>query len=376
MNTLCSKSFSVRGTMLLFLSAAMILLSGCGPREEISSYTFRKDKPGGPLAKKGQTQPVGSEEWQMVVGILQRNDDCWIFKIHGPKDSVAKAKEHYLKFFEGIGYVSADLPTFEVPDGFEMRAVSRMAAQMGGYANYRIPNVEPELLLKVSRLGGRQNLLENINRWRGQLGLESVGPPELKSQILETEYADGMLVVFNATGQGGGGMGGPMMRKMMEQGKFGQNAPNKKKSASKNPSTERKLGFELPEGWEEIKNAPVVALKIAKKSEPENISISVTEMPASFNDWNQSVSQWLSDLKMDLTEEQVAQQTSKISVASVEGQRIDLHPGGDAAQTESISGVMFEHGDKTWFVKMKGKTELVKSNADLFSQFLESLKIK
>ena len=364
---------------LCFLCTLAVLQSGCGPKEKIARYRIRKDKSDF-LEKMSKLEPKESES-RMVVGLLQEPQDCWFFKIHGPKSEVSATEEQWRKFLASVT-IENGIPKWETPEGWKMKAVSRMAASVGGYANYQINDSSPPLLMKISRLGGKQNLYENATRWRGQLGLPPIAEQDAESQYEKTEYVKGRMILFDHSGAAGagGGMGGPFSGGAGKMSGPGKMPPGHGKSKETNkkqqPDTQNpEFTFDVPKGWTEQKDAPVVIAKLLKNDAVGDIAISVTRMSMKFNDWKGNVEQWASDLGIEVAEKEIAEKTEKIQVDDVAGKKILL----EAKSTEnpdSIVGIMFVKQDFTWFVKMKGDASTVKLSMDDLGAFLKSIRVK
>ncbi len=360
--------------VLCILIGSLALCSGgCGPKEQIAKYKIRKDKSDF-LEKMTQATPEKKPvESRMVVGLVQAAQDCWFFKVHGPKSQVTATEKQWREFLASVRIENA-VPKWETPEGWKMKAVSRMAASAGGYANFQINSEDPPLLLKISRLGGQQDLFQNATRWRGQLGLPPIARQDAQSQYVKTEYADGKMILFDHSGSGGsGGMGAPFMggAGKMPAGHGKKTTPNKKQDTEIPEFT-----FDIPDGWQQEQDAPVVLVRLFKKDAAEQIAISATRMPPELNDWNTNVKQWVTDITAGkLTEDEIKQQTKRIQIDGVDAQQILLN-STNSEKPESIVGVMFAKQNFTWFVKMKGETETVKASMSDLDTFLNSIKVK
>ncbi|MFA7236789.1 MAG: hypothetical protein WC058_07995 [Phycisphaeraceae bacterium] len=63
-----------------------------------------------------------------------------------------------------------------------------------------------------------------------------------------------------------------------------------------------------------------------------------------------------------------------VKVDGIDGWRVDMAGQGDGAK--ATLGVIVERGGATWFFKMNGQTDAVKSQTETFDQFVQSVKWK
>ena len=130
-----------------------------------------------------------------------------------------------------------------------------------------------------------------------------------------------------------------------------------------------------PDGWTQKKDAPVVLVRLLKTDAVGKIAISATRMPLEFNDWNKNVTQWAGDIGAKTTPDEIGNLTQNIQVDGAEAQQITLS-SPESESREALVGVMFEKQGYTWFVKMKGDSEIVKKAESDLNAFLKSIKIK
>lgn len=132
---------------------------GCRPPEDITRTTephveFRK--PGPPTRILGAIAPA-------------REGQSWFFKLTGPPEAVGKQEQAFDEFLESLKFDdgAAKPVGWVLPEGWR-----EGPPRKGRYATILIGTGEQALELTVLLLGGSK--LDNINRWRGQVGLRSV----------------------------------------------------------------------------------------------------------------------------------------------------------------------------------------------------------
>src|SRR5262249_34146214 len=135
---------------------AIILFSGC-QSDEIQTYTVPRTE-------------AAQREQRMLAAIVPHGDKTWYFKLVGSPDDVAAHQEEFRRFVESSRFSdSPDQPlTWEkIPEKWRRGVKSDLR-----YATFRLDPAQSKTELTVTPLGRDSgSVLDNINRWRGQLGL-------------------------------------------------------------------------------------------------------------------------------------------------------------------------------------------------------------
>jgi hypothetical protein len=168
--------------------AVMLSLSGCQRSEEITRYTIPKpqeifarnhvDRPAeSPAARPGGGMRPGESaaaDQRLIGAIFPRSTRTWFFKLMGPDRVVQEQMEGFLQLVGTVRFGDGEdsEPTWTLPHGWEQTPGSGMR-----FATVWIDAgaAEPlELSVIPLPTAGSPNdvLLSNINRWRGQVGLE------------------------------------------------------------------------------------------------------------------------------------------------------------------------------------------------------------
>lgn len=170
------------------------------------------------------TEPVADPavDGRIIAAIVVREKDSWFYKIRGNADLVAREKDGYLRWVETAREAppSEAAPTphppptatppppaeppaeasgppagvrWQVPQGWKQTAAGRMIAA-------RIQAGEAGVT--VSRLGGDGGgELANLNRWRGQLGLDPVKQADLESVVETVNAGAGSISLVSLAGK-------------------------------------------------------------------------------------------------------------------------------------------------------------------------------
>ena len=297
-----------------YLPLAMIcglVVSGCGQQEDIRHYPVPKAASvetdsksampdGHPELPEGHPElspqmPAGHPDvsgqgqkkpGRMLGAIAIRDNRSWYFKMTGSDEAVQDQMEEFLALVQSIKFAGADgSPSWKLPEGWKQEPSSGMR-----FATIRVPAADPPLEMSVIPLpnlsgGVEQTLLENINRWRGQMSVPALGVGDLKEfsdstgEVRTVKAADGSdvtLVNFIGTMSSGSSMRAPFAGGM--GGMFAPMASPKAKPTAEKPSA--------TEPAPKKESAPVVGpaeppAGDSKSSDPKPQKSESTDKPAS-----------------------------------------------------------------------------------------------
>ena len=168
------------------LGLIVLNLFGCRGEEDITRTTERRieyNKSEAPKAEKVPTR---------ILGVIAPGDEgtSWFFKLMGPAEAVAGQQAAFDQFLSTIEFnKKADKPvTWTLPEGW------REGPRKGRYATILIGPGDEPLELSVMPAGG--DLLDNVNRWRGQLGLAPLHATGLPAILVHRTTRSGLAVTL------------------------------------------------------------------------------------------------------------------------------------------------------------------------------------
>lgn len=328
--------------------AFLLLAAGCD-QPEIKEYTVKR------IAATAGEDRSASEPTRLLGAIFQREGASWFFKLSGPADVVKQLDEPFHNFVRSVRFTNmADKPiTWTVPEDWKPSKGNQFT-----YAAFSVGPENNRLELTVSRAGG--DLLQNINRWRGQIGLGELSPAQLAAETkqIDVNGAKATLVDFLGKKRGGGMppfAGGKKRPPMIPPG-----------HAAGKPV------FTKPDGWKEapLKIFSIATFQVVEGRQSAEITITPLGGPAggllgNINRWRTQVGLGPS------TEAQLAKDTKVIDIGGAQGQLVDLK--GDAKR---IIGAVVVRGGQSWFFKMMGDTDLVGKQRGTFETFLKSVRFE
>jgi len=309
----------------------------------------------------------------MVVALFQRPDAAWFFKVSGAPDEVGAVEPEWQKFIDDVKFDVADgneQPVWELPEGWTTGPPAPFR-----FATIKLP--ESEIEIRVSKLGGQQDLLSNVNRWRStQLGLPAATADNVDENFENKTGQGGEYLLFDQQGLSSGqSMGGPFMNRARGgMSRAPQRMPAKPKITAE-AAGPPKFDLVPPRGFAMGKTSPMVVARFVKESDGGKVQISVVPLTA-VNKWNDNVNFWRQSVGLDnIDDAKMLEETQAITVSGIEGKRVELledHDGSD----QGLIGVMVKKDDLAWFFKMIGKRTLVRESEELFDQFLKDFTFK
>lgn len=367
------------------LLCALALLSaglpGCDQPEEIRVYTVakpppveQKDKDGDSLQSLGATQEAGktasAQPAEMLGAIIPCGKMNWFFKLTGPPSAVAEIKKDFVFLIKSVRFNDKG-PVWDLPDGWKNEPGKEMR-----FATIRVATAEKSLELTVIPLPSTEEkfepqLLANVNRWRGQVGLAPLAAAQLadSKEIVKFEL-DGEPVWFtDFVGQGqGDSMGGPVA---------GKRSPPREatpREATATASGAGKLPFDcqVPAGWTAGKagqfQVAVFDVRDGDRQAAVTVSTAGGDRTANINRWRGQVG------LAESSAAEIEKESQKIAVDGHDGTYVELVGPESASPRKTILGVIVEVQGKQWFIKLTGDAELATQEKPRFEEFVKSIK--
>jgi hypothetical protein len=186
-----------RISFALFAALGLLFCGGCRPQfgiehSEVTLPEAVKADPKVQVKERifGAIVPAGNDKW-------------WFFKMMGPADVMESQRSKFDRFVESLKFPEDEMPVWIAPEGWTEQHGK------GGFniAEFRIETAKEPLKLTVSNAGG--SLKGNIDRWRGQVGLEPLTALQVESSYQKRMIHGRIVLIVDLAGPGGGtGMGG------------------------------------------------------------------------------------------------------------------------------------------------------------------------
>jgi|GEM_PF-3091913 len=339
------------------------LICGCSRSDDIRQYVVPKATAS---AKTIGTPAVPTGEETKPTN----ESSAWFFKVQGQPDAVLKQALPFTKLVESVHFSETGAPEYDVPPAWSIAQGPPPRHQ-----TITIPESDPPLQLTVSALPLRSPdvasyFLANINRWRGQLGLEEYSD----DNWIETARTNGELkllpsdaslaAIVNLTGAGEDKQPARMMAAIV--------VPRQSVAESAVPVAQSPLTFETPSSWKaDAGNAMrILSFKATEAGKPESgaVDISVSRFPGG-GDIPMNVNRWRQQIGLD--ELPAPELEESLQTIEVDGRTATLTEllGKD----QGIVAAILPDGEAKWFFKMQGPRTKIEQERDHFREFLKSI---
>ena len=378
--------------MWLFVA---IGLAGCDSPEPIREYEIPRNRPAA----------MKPSDDRMLAAMVPHGEQTWFFKVMGPVDAVDVVAGPFREFVESIEFEGGEPILDELPKGWRTGADKPMR-----FASIDIATENKQLDLSVSRLARQEDWDEevslNVNRWRGQVGLEPSREKWAGAESMEVPAADGEAVWVDLVGRSSAGSspmsapfasgGSPMMGSPIAGGApaaTGGVTPGRSSSTSPNAPPGRNadaasspvpaassassgLSFDRPDGWRAGRKGGMrmEAFEVGPEESPAEVTVI-----AAGGDLRGNVARWLGQIRSGSVAEEVVDDTME----AAESVKVDGRPGRRFVLTAepAESGRAIDAtivplaGGRSLFIKMTGPYEIVSQEGERMRSFLESLKL-
>ena len=332
------------------------------------------------------------DKFRMITAITKAGEATWFFKAAGPADSIEDLQPTWTQFVDSIRFESPDEPTWTTPDSWSTDGFQQNSIGM------RIANLDcgdPSVTISISSLFGNQSMLANINRWRGQLGLDGASESELAASLSDYENESVTFVIFDQVGSqlNVGGMGGraPFAGRGKQPERpqpaasanphGGTNVLPDRGSNAGQPDEQTDLEFQGPKDWVAGKTSSMVLGRWNKTDEgsaESSTELMLMVMIDTDDSWKANVEAWARQVKMTSSPE-IDQVTEEVEIAGVKARRVQLSgPGEDPALNPVVIGYAFskpgQGSDTGYLIKLSGEQVSVNAVESELASFLNSIK--
>ncbi len=354
LNTFTPLGVVSTGWLLTFL----VTMCGCDKVEKITTYPVVKHDSLQSAEHLANNERMHPKPERMIGLVVPRETTLWFFKLQGNVEAVTARENDVRDFLKSLQFPSNDRVEWTLPAGWKQLEASEMR-----YATLVLDG-EPPLEISVTKFPGRDDLPQaeqvvmNINRWRGQLSLPPIRDEDLTDQSEQ-------IPIAGSTGYWTSLVGRPRPKPTSMK-------PPERKAT---PSTETKpeqsadkstVPYNKPEGWTDGPSAKFAAVSLQVLDGDLKAAITVTSAGGSplLN-----VNRWRGQIGLGpLTDEQLAATAKKVEVGQTAGDLYEMSEEG-----RSIYGVIVQNQGQMWFAKMAGDTPLVERERERFIEFLKSL---
>lgn len=331
----------------IFLGLA---LAGCAKEEEIGRYQVPHVEP---LKFTAAAPKKGRPPDRLLAALFQRGERMWFFKVEGSREAVAEVKPGFDTFLRTVRFPDQGKAPVEwtLPPGWK-EDPKRQSKFVKRYNTLVIPTDSQELELTVTTFE-KSSILENVNRWRKQVGLPEVPEQRLKevTQTIQVGGVEALVVDVS-----------------------------RPEEEVKKPPTRPRPGdvpfdFQPPSGWMEYATNSDINV-IGYKVREGNLEAKTT-IGSAGGSLEENLKIWAQQVQMDQTQAAKALgAVQEIRIDGVNAKFIDLANPKASTPNNHILVVVVPHRGANWFIKMSGPTELVSRQRATFETFARSIRFE
>lgn len=356
-----------------------LLHSGCGKEDSI--VTQKAPVPARPPAKDA-----------LLAAIVPVGQKAWFFKMSGPKAAVAAEQNRFRSLVLGLK-VEGDTPKWETPSAWEeLEGGSSMRE-----ATFLIGDKESRLECTVIPLPTEDDpksdeyTLANVNRWRGQIGLEKLSLEQMTAaikgdgEVERQELSDGTPVTLvNLSGNltsggppfaGMAGMGAPQRGTSAGRPAQGPRGPTVGPPTGETASGSGgidELNFVVPEGWNRGPLKPLRRISWIIGAGEEKAEAYISTLGAGGSAVAPNVARWRTQAGLPaLSGAELDKTIEKIAIGGEPGVLVEL-----IGEKRAILGAIVVKGDTGWFLKLDGHPTIAEQQKANFRSFIESIEFK
>lgn len=299
-----------------------------------------------PIVQKERPRLNVMKRFYGAIIPLEKAEKTWFVKVVGPENEIEALEKPLQRFLQSMKFTNPDVPTWTLPEGWTEEEPNEKLRYKTIFPGAKEPEVT------VSFLPGMQPLDQNINRWRGQLGLEGLGRFDLLGFYREETVDDRTAYIVDFTGPGS-------MAKVMAQ-------------APEAPPPELEFKYKAPASWKEIPPNQFSELAFEVVDGKQRAAITVSQLARDGGGLLANVNRWRGQIGLRPIDNALLDKDAQdLAVGKDKGKLVDLQ--GDPPDARRIVGVVLPRGDRTYFFKMTGPSALVGNQRQAFDAFMKSV---
>jgi hypothetical protein len=342
--------------VLLTIAGLVASAAGCRPPDEIRHYTIPKQSEIDGLAGGGN-ETAGPQ--RMLAAIVLQPSQGWFFKLMGAEEAINQRAHEFGTFLKSVHFQD-DAPQWSLPSGWREEPGNQFR-----YATLKIDGTPLEVSVTTLPRGdtdGKEYVLSNVNRWRGQVGLNSIGVNELERETKQIEIDGATATFVDLVGEAKS----DSMSPPFASGLVGPSAPGDATAGATH------LKYQVPQGWREEPASGIRKASFRIGDADPNAEVSIIDLDASAADLLPNVNRWRGQIGLEpTTQREIDEHVQSIAVGDHEGQYLEML-GDDKATIAVIVKV----AGRAWFIKLSGDKSLVERERDNFkNSFVHSLTI-
>jgi hypothetical protein len=172
--------------------ALLVLVTGCRRAEQITHYRVPKE------SRETAARPG---PYRMMAVLIPHGEQGWFFRLGGSTEAVSAQADKFLAFIKTVKFPAEGRPGWTLPEGWHERADPGVRQATIDIDAPGEPLEVAVTALPINHPDLNSYKLDNVNRWRGQLGLASIPLLRLGDSTQELDLGDTRAMLFDQTGR-------------------------------------------------------------------------------------------------------------------------------------------------------------------------------
>jgi len=216
-------------------------------------------------------------------------------------------------------------------------------------------------IIPIPQSQSRTALLDNVNRWRRQMGLTPVDSADLEKHVEHLELAEGTAVLVDIVGHFGGMSGDVPLA-------------SEQPPAAAKPKPRSQVECALPKKWHKSKQDAFSLAAFEVRDGDQAARITVSMLGGDGGGLLANVNRWRAQAAMPgISPDSLKQHVETMKVDGIAGSYVEAIPSETKPGATAVLGWIGIEADHSWFVKMRGDAALVRRQQASFRSFLKSL---
>jgi hypothetical protein len=399
----------VRSALKPLLLVVLVAFFGCQKADTIQTYSAPKEpkREASPLAAAA---PQGEPTDRLLTAIIPSGGQAWFFKVVAPIAEVDKHEKELTDFFTAVRFADDGKPKWNLPAGWKEQATNSPMR----FATIVIPTEPKPLEIAVSSLpwsGTPENLLQNVNRWRGQLQLPQIGAGQVAEFTREAKAGDLPITIVDLRGHfAGSGMTPPFAGPMA--GAAGPNTTGARPelppghppidsappaattnsqptgespapSATPPAAAPGSPKFTTPSDWKQLPAGGMRKAAFEIGDPAQKNLVTLIDFPADAGPMIanplQNINRWRREVGLpEIKQDEIPKASEQIEVDGQPATLVraipDASQSGQSQANRATLAAMAKSGNIIWFIKLTGDRNVVAAQEDNFKSFLKSLR--
>ena len=295
--------------------------------------------------------------------------------MQGDPESVDANREAFGRVVGSLVFNDEGTPSWDTPEGW-----SETEGNQFRYATLKLDGSDPPLELAISRLDAPdptadEYLKLNIDRWRGQLGLQNYPPENWRQnaieagEVREVDQPDAPYILVVLDGTGSDGEPAKLLAAIVPRPAAGSGTGDATQTGSDYVPESAEPEYTAPAEWN---SEPPRTFQLAHWSAGEGEDQADISVSSAGGGMKANISRWRGQigLEPDATGDD-SETVTEITVDGYTALRVELR-----GPQKAIVAVVIPSGSQQWFLKLTGSTAAVEAERERFDAFVESVSFK